>query len=85
MDDTGLINQPVQALVLSGGHLLAGTGLSGLYRSSDGGAVWKQSIEGAYLFAGAVGGLFRSEDNGLHWSEPSANLAKVATNSIAFL
>jgi photosystem II stability/assembly factor-like uncharacterized protein len=75
----------VYAILATGpGAVLAGTGESGIYRSTDSGATWTPCRTGlmnssvrtfasdpatpAVVFAGTEGGLFRSSDGGGSWT-----------------
>jgi len=72
----------------SGGILYAGTYGEGVYRSTDNGASWTQTVNGLYdyhvnalltiggiVFAGADNyGIFISRDSGAHWSQADSGM-----------
>jgi hypothetical protein len=78
--DSGLTNQHVRALAVSGGMLFAGTA-GGVFRSLDTAAGWTAVNTGlndtgvqalavvrGTLFAGTGTGIYLSADSGSHWS-----------------
>ena len=81
--DIGFIN----TLTVHNGHVFAGTGKEGVFRSPETGERWTQvnsglagktvfsfSISGPFLVAGTSNGLFRSSDNGESWAKADSGL-----------
>lgn len=96
--NSGLTNLNIQALIMVGGKLLAGTG-DGIYTSEDNGATWSLNCNGiapgfsrnvqtltavnSVLFAGSNGaGVYRSTDSGASWT-PSTGPVMMRVVSIA--
>lgn len=86
-DTTSLVALPVQALIVNNNYILAGLyDLGGVYKSTDNGSTWVQSLSnlsvwtlaagGNYIFAGCFGamGVFRSSNNGLNWNQTLSNI-----------
>ena len=80
---SGPFGGPVEALAeLADATLLAGQGLGGLWRSTDGGSSWERTStddrlgnfpsiipsDGSTVYAGCFSGLFISNDAGRNWS-----------------
>jgi len=77
----------IRSILIDGNNVFAGSGGSGIYRSSDGGTSWTPAssgltnmtvncfaVNGAGLFAGTYNGLFRSTDNGKSWFSSTSGL-----------
>ena len=78
----------VNALIVNGTTLFAGTTRYGMHRSTDNGETWQQvntglpslptvyalAVSGSFLYAGLNNGLFRSSDNGTSWIQLSNGL-----------
>ena len=78
----------VNSIAMRDSVIFAGTGGSGVYRSTDRGLNWAHAdsgltnanvdvivASGVFLFAGTIGGgVFRSTDNGTSWSEANTGL-----------
>ena len=82
-----MTNNFVNALVVSGTNLFAGTFNGGIFRSSNNGTSWTAvntgltnarvyslAVSGTNLFAGTAGGVFLSTNNGTSWSAASTGL-----------
>ena len=81
---TGLTNNYVRALAVSGSDLFTGSNGDGIFRSTNNGASWAQAnagltstmvntlvVSGSDLFAGTfgdAGGVYHSTDNGTSWA-----------------
>ncbi|MFM8848804.1 MAG: IPT/TIG domain-containing protein, partial [Cytophagales bacterium] len=83
----GLYGGVINALLIDGGNLYAGTS-GGVFRSIDYGLTWEVmnsgltnltvyslAMSGSTLYAGTQSGVFRSVDNGANWVPASTGLA----------
>jgi len=78
---TGLNNQNIYSLTVSGSNILAG-GL-GIFLSSNMGTNWTQTLSDhavyslasspGYIFAGTDSGVYVSTNNGMNWTQSSLN------------
>lgn len=85
----GIGDQKVNALIINGGYMFAGTETNGVYVSADNGTTWSQTSltgnrvlclakTGTSLFAGIYqSGVYFSGDNGATWTHTSLNGARV--------
>ena len=84
----GFPDSAVTAIATAGPTIWAGTGGSGIYRTTDRGISWIQVNNGlinlsvqvilqtpSCLFAGTAGGLFTSNDEGDHWNAKTGNIS----------
>jgi photosystem II stability/assembly factor-like uncharacterized protein len=83
---------PIECFAVSGTNLFAGTGGSGVFRSTNNGLSWTAesigltnsnvnalAVSGTNLFAGTSSGVFLSTDNGTNWTEVNSGLPKLAS------
>ncbi len=89
----------VEAIIVSGKYVIAGTSKSGAFRSSDRGDTWIQAdsglpstssnvlrflTAGQYLFAGVYSkGVYRSSDDGASWSFTNAGISDTSIHALA--
>jgi hypothetical protein len=86
----------VNALVVSGTNLFAGTGGGGVFRSTDNGISWTEVnsgltttninalvVSGINLFAGTDHDVFLSTNNGTSWAQVNSGLTNTDVSSLA--
>jgi hypothetical protein len=90
------IGGAVQALVVNGNNIFAGTASGGVFRSTDSGTNWTQinsgltnttvnalAMSGSNIFAGTNGGgVFLSTDTGSNWTAVNSGLSSLAIWSL---
>ncbi len=95
---SGLTNDRINALFVSGTKLFAGTRGAGVFLSADSGKSWKAvnsgmsdadvrsfAVSGANLFVGTFGkGVFRSTNDGAGWAQKNSGLTDLYVLSLAF-
>ncbi|MBK9246590.1 MAG: T9SS type A sorting domain-containing protein [Ignavibacteria bacterium] len=87
--NNGLPDLEIGGLAFKGTTLYAGTGVNGLYSSTNNGTSWSKvgsltinrinaiATDGTRLYVGAGGGIYISSDNGNTWTNPSSLLGEV--------
>lgn len=89
--NSGLTNEIVLSLAVSGTTLYAGTGGGGVFRSIDGGSNWSSNsdgltnsnvqslaVSGLNVYAGTSGGVFLSTDDTVTWGSINTGLTAFA-------
>jgi uncharacterized protein (TIGR03437 family) len=81
------------SLLASGQNVFAGSGVNGVFRSTDGGGLWKRASKGLPNFTGILAmaqvgdtiiasasfSLFRTTDNGETWAPANEGLSELST------